>query len=81
MDCVQQGNGAHAWLFFDAPVAANLARKMVPYLLSSWGPCPGGAAPVARAEEIREQTVEDDKEVLRCLPERKEFMHLRERAR
>jgi superfamily II DNA or RNA helicase len=30
----RSGNGAHAWLFFEAPVAASLARKMGCYLLT-----------------------------------------------
>lgn len=30
----RSGNGAHAWFFFEAPVAANLARKMGCYLLT-----------------------------------------------
>jgi len=30
----RSGHGAHAWFFFEAPVAANLARKMGCYLLT-----------------------------------------------
>ena len=30
----RSGNGAHAWFFFEAPVAASLARKMGCYLLT-----------------------------------------------
>ena len=73
------GNGAYAWFFFEAPVAPTSPARWGP--VSSWRPCPDGEAPVAKAEEIPERTVESDEEALRCLAERKELMHLRERAR
>jgi hypothetical protein len=30
----RSGNGAHVWLFFTAPVAASIARKMGCYLIT-----------------------------------------------